>query len=457
MQKSLRILQMTSQEVQDILTIELNDNPFLEILEEPSQTLDSETKEKSETEDYESTESNETDIVDGNMLDKSEEEYLHYERVTTREDFDNNFDQVAGEKKTLRDILIEQINLTITTPKHRVMAVYITDLLDSNAYLKEPIEAISSQLKCTTEEIEEVLRLLHSFEPAGAYARDLSECLTIQLKDKGIFNDKYRTLVANLELIAAREIKKLARLCKTEVEIIYDMIEVIKSLDPKPGRNYDTERERAIIPDAIVYREGDGLKLRLNSNLFWHTKVNNEYFNRTITLTKNEQEKKFCTEKLKYANWLTSVMEKRAKAILRVAEQIVCNQYEFFTYGVNYLKPMTLRSVAESLGVHESTISRVSNKILATPFGNYEMKYFFTNALNSPVFAEQISTSSAKNRIKQIIENEPANQTFSDEQISQLLHAQGIEISRRTVTKYREGMAIPTSSQRKRNKQYNVK
>jgi RNA polymerase sigma-54 factor len=442
MQQSLKILQMSSLDLNEYLNTEIENNPFIE---------------KLESDDYDKHLSNSND----NELNESsnqwqEESYSRYEKTSSGLD-DNYIENLDLTKPSLKSALVEQINIEINNPKEKFIALFITDLLDDNGYLTEKLESIAQQLQCDIGLIKAVLNKLYTLEPIGAYAIDLKDCLLIQLNEKKLLNNQFKKLVENLELIPKGEIKKLSKICVIDINDITEYIKVIQTLDPKPGRKYDKEPIKTLIPDVFIKKNSKNeLIAILNNNSFPKININEKYFKYIAQHTKTIQEKKYCSEKMHNANWLIKAINQRAETILKVANQIIIEQYEFFEKGINYLKPMTLNTIAKQLNLHESTISRISNKVLSTPFGTFEIKYFFNSALSSTYSENMVSTLSIKQKIKELVENENPKKILSDEDICELIKEQGTNIARRTVAKYRQILNIPSSSERKRLKSISI-
>jgi RNA polymerase sigma-54 factor len=364
------------------------------------------------------------------------------------------FDQAAARPRTLREHLLEQIGADLPNQTDRVIAAYLLDQLDEAGYLRSDIADAAARLGCTPDRIKPVLARLQDLDPPGVFARDLPECLALQLRDRNRLDPAMQTLLDNLPLLAARNGAALMRLCHVDADDLSDMIGEIKSLDPRPGLAFDPPQAQPIVPDILMRPQPDGGWLvELNTETLPRVLVNNRYYARISRATRSKNERDYLTDRLQAANWLIKSLHQRATTILKVAAEIVEQQDGFFRHGVQSLRPLILRDIADAIGMHESTVSRVTtNKYIATPRGLFELKYFFTSAIAASRGGEAHSAESVRFRIRHLIDREPAESTLSDERIVELLQAEGVDIARRTVAKYREAMRIPSSVQRRREK-----
>jgi RNA polymerase sigma-54 factor len=295
---------------------------------------------------------------------------------------------------------------------------------------------------------------LQEFDPPGVFARDLPECLALQLRDRNRLDPAMRLLLDNLPLLAARNAPALLRICGVDAEDLAEMVAEIKSLDPRPGHAFDPPLAQPVIPDVIMraQRDGDWL-VELNADTLPRVLVNNRYFARVSRAVHSKAEREYLSDRLQSANWLVKSLDQRATTILKVASDIVRQQDGFFRRGVQALRPLILRDIADAIGMHESTESRVTtNKDMATPRGLFELKYFFTASIAASRGGDAHSAEAVRFRIRGLIDGEPSDDTLSDERIVELLEKDGVEIARRTVAKYREAMRIPSSVQRRREK-----
>ena len=303
-----------------------------------------------------------------------------------------------------------------------------------------------------------MLARLQQLDPAGVFARDLKECLALQLRDRNRLDPAMAALLDHLELLADGpsdgDVAALGQICGVDAVDVADMIREIQSLDPKPGHAFDPPLAQPVVPDILMRAQPKGgWVVELNAETLPRVLVNNSYYARIRQATRSKTEKAYLTERLYAANWLVKALHQRAITILKVAAEIVRQQAAFFHYGVPSLRPLILRDIADAIGMHESTISRVtSNKYMATPRGLYELKYFFTSAIAASGGSGAHSAEAVRHRIRALIDDEPADDTLSDERIVELLRHEGVDIARRTVAKYREAMRIGSSVQRRRDK-----
>ncbi len=366
----------------------------------------------------------------------------------------SGLDQAPARPHTLREHLMEQIGADLPNHADRVIAAYLLDQLDEAGYLRGELGDAAVRLGCPADRVERVLARLQELDPPGIFARDLPECLALQLRDRNRLDPAMQVLLDNLPLLAARNAGALMRLCGVDAEDLAGMIAEIKSLDPRPGLAFDAPLAQAIVPDILMRATPEGgWIVELNSETLPRVLVNNRYYARVSRATRSRADRDYLTERLQAANWLVKSLHQRAATILKVAIEIVQQQDGFFRHGVQSLRPLILRDIADAIGMHESTVSRVtSNKYIATPRGLFELKYFFTSAIPASHGGESHSAEAVRFRIRGLIEGEAAESTLSDERIVELLQGQGIDIARRTVAKYREAMGIPSSVQRRRDR-----
>ncbi len=359
----------------------------------------------------------------------------------------------AGEI-ALRDHLQGQINIDITDPVDRMIAVHMLDALNDAGYLSTGIDDIAETLGCSEEQVERVLEIVQRFDPPGIFARDLAECLRIQLEDLNHYDPVIRILVENLDLLGKREFKELRRLCGVNHEDFTHMVDEIKSLNPKPAMAFDYSVAQPVIPDVSVRRSAEGgWVVELNSDTLPRVLINNRYLTEISKSATRAEDKEYIAECYQSANWLVRALHQRAQTIMKVAAEIVRQQEQFLDHGIQHLKPLVLRNIGEVLDIHESTVSRVTNnKYIATPRGIYELKYFFTFAVGENIDGETSSAEAVRFQVKSLIEAESVDNVLSDDKIVSILHGSGVDIARRTVAKYREAMHIPSSVQRRREK-----
>jgi len=472
LQQAIKLLQLSNMELSTFIDQELERNPLLEredaddrgeveaaplepitAPEEPP-LLDGmvagEANEAMDV-DYDNLYNNDSagDSVDG-------EAFAQWSKSGGRADFEDgesNLEQTLAGDLSLRDHLVAQINVDVTDPAERLIGLYLISMLDECGYLVGDLAEVASRLDCPLEKVEAVLARLQRFDPAGVFARSLKECLALQLAEKNRLDPAMQAMLDNLPMLARRDLAGLTRVCGVDAEDLSDMIAEIKELDPKPALRFDHVVTQAVIPDVLMRRAQDGGWLvELNADTLPRVLVDTRYYARIAGSAKTREDKTYLSERYQSANWLVKSLHQRATTILKVATELVRQQDAFFRLGIQHLRPLVLRDIATVIGMHESTVSRVtSNKYMSTPRGIFELKYFFTQSIGSADGGDAHSAESVRHRIKALIDAENAA-VLSDDRIVEILKGEGIDIARRTVAKYREAMNIPSSVQRRREK-----
>jgi RNA polymerase sigma-54 factor len=355
---------------------------------------------------------------------------------------------------SLADHLLEQLHVAVADPALRLIGAHLIHMVDEEGYLRGDLGDLAAKLAAPPSLIEKVLALLQGFDPPGVLARSLAECLALQLREQNRYDPQIAKLLANLDLLGSHNLAALKRAVGVNAEELAEMIVEIKSLNPKPGLKFGSVQLQPMLPDVLVRPAHDGSWLvELNNETLPRVLVNRSYFAR-VSKSGSEKDKGYLNECLQSATWLVKSLDQRARTILRVAEEIVRQQDGFLSCGIAHLKPLNLKTVADAISMHESTVSRVtSNKYMATPRGVFELKYFFTSAIASAAGDEAFSSEAVRHRIRQLINSEAAGAVLSDDKIVEFLKRDGIDIARRTVAKYREALRIPSSVQRRREKQ----
>jgi RNA polymerase sigma-54 factor len=363
-----------------------------------------------------------------------------------------SIEDVTEGARTLRDELSEQLRLSISDPAERIIGAHLIALLDPSGRLAADPETIATALGADLAQVEAVRARMMRFEPVGMFARDLRECLAVQLIERNRYDPAIAALLDNLELLARRDLRRLMTVCGVDAADLTEMIAELKRLDPKPGAAYDAMPPQPLIPDVLMRALPDGAwSLELNPETMPRLLVNHTFSARVLPGASRE-EKTYLTEKLQTANWLVKSLQQRAHTILKVASEIVRQQDAFFRRGVAHLRPLILRDIADAVEMHESTVSRVTaNKYIATPRGTFELKYFFTTAI-AGTSGETHSAEAVRHRIRALVGAEGPDDILSDDAIVAILRREGVDIARRTVAKYREALRIPSSVQRKREK-----
>lgn len=361
--------------------------------------------------------------------------------------------QIAGELD-LRSRLLEQLAADVTDPTERLIGAALIDLIDEAGYLTDPLDETAIMLGIEEPDLLPVLKRLQRFDPVGCFCSDLKECLSIQLQELDRFDPAMQALMANLPKLAARDFTALRRICGVDAEDLADMIQELRALDPKPGTRYRATVAQTVTPDIVMRPlPKGGWAVELNSETLPRVLVNRSYYMEVTSGSRSREDKDYLSECWASATWLTKSLHQRAQTIMKVAGEIVRQQDAFFRHGVQHLKPLILRDIADAIEMHESTVSRVTtNKYMATPRGVYELKYFFTAAIQGADGQAAHSAEAVRHRIKALIDAEDPKSILSDDKIVEILRADGVDIARRTVAKYREALRLPSSVQRRREK-----
>ena len=361
-------------------------------------------------------------------------------------------DPKVEKKENLRDHLTNQLNMEIRNALEKKVGQYIIDRIDDAGYFSEEESKISKNLGVKENTVKNVIEKLRSFDPPGIFAKNLSQCLLIQLKERGQYSNKMELLLNNLTLLEKRNFSKISKICGVTESELSEMIGLIKTLNPKPGEIFINEITETVIPDILLRKnKKNKWELKINEETLPQIFVNAGYAQELKKKINNEKEKSFVTQHLESANWLIKAIQQRSETLLKVASKIVQIQERFFDQGIEKLKPLTLREIAESIDIHESTVSRItSNKYIGTPRGNYQLKFFFSSAVKSLDLGNTFSSKSVQFKIKKLIENEKREKPLTDNDLVRLLKEKGIKIARRTITKYRKKLRILDSLKRKR-------
>jgi len=363
-----------------------------------------------------------------------------------------DFEGFADTAGTLADHLLAQAGASVAGAE-MFIAAHLIDQIDEAGYLTVPLVEIADRLGVPLARVEDVLAIIHSFDPTGVGARDLAECLALQAREADRYDPCMARLIDNLDLLARGEIARLKRMCGVDDEDMADMIRELRGYDPKPGCRYGGEPAQPVVPDIYVARRKDGWAIEINQATLPRLLVNRSYYTELASGPQNKASKTWLNDCLASANWLVKALDQRQRTIVKVATEIVKQQEAFFLHGVAHLKPMTLRQVADVIEMHESTVSRVtSNKYLSCERGLYELKYFFTSAIQASDGGDAVSAEAVKSAIKTLIAAEEPKAILSDDTLVDLLKEKGFDIARRTVAKYREALGIGSSVQRRRQK-----
>ncbi len=480
LQQAIKLLQLSNLELADYVENELERNPLLEREEGTGAEAEAQAKEPDgEAADLDGAPLDQTlsredfgtaaDLDAGHddlYTDESRAErplpaeprapLVDWSKAGTggRADGDEDFEGMLTAEVTLKHHLESQLVIAALDPAQRFIAVVLIEAVDEAGYLRVDLAEVAERLGCSMADCEAVLTILQGFDPAGVFARDLAECLGLQLKERDRLDPAMQALLTRLDLVAKRDLNGLASLCGLETSDIVEMIGEIRGLTPKPGLAFGAEPVQPVVPDVYVREAQDGAwHVELNSDTLPRVLVNARYYAEVNANTRSREDKAYLAECFNNANWLVKSLDQRARTIIKVASEIVRQQDAFLTRGVRHMRPLNLRVIAEAIGMHESTVSRVtSNKYMATPRGLFELKYFFTAAIAAVNGGEAHSAEAVRDRIRELVDKE-AHDILSDDKIVTILSESGIDIARRTVAKYREALRIPSSVERRRLRQ----
>lgn len=467
LQQALKLLQMPTLELQQVLKQEILQNPLLEEVDESEMELDEEepveteerTAERTEAEGQEAPAPKAEEEEEGDEAKKDANEYDDYFETSfgsgdgfineeSREDF---VERVPVAKQSFIEYLMSQLRLVTEDEQTRRIGEYLIGSLDDSGYLTCQLKEVADTFGIGEPEVERVLKIIQTFDPIGVGARDLKECLLIQLEAKGLSDSLAARIVRDhFQEFKQKKYLDLSKVLKAPLKEIQEQAHVIGSLNPKPGLDILADEPKYVIPDLIVDLVGDRYIVTLNDRNIPRLRISQSYrdeLQQNVEL--NDEAKEFIQGRLKNAKWLIQTIEQRRRTMIKVMEAIVEEQREFFEKGAASLRPLTLQQVASKIGMHESTVSRVTtNKYVQTPRGVYELKYFFSSSLSTES-GEEVSAKSAKMKIKGIIAKEDARRPLSDQKIADILKKDGLIIARRTVAKYREQLNILPARHRK--------
>ncbi|MGD0230649.1 MAG: RNA polymerase factor sigma-54 [Syntrophorhabdales bacterium] len=433
LQQAIRLLQLSQLELIEAIEQEIKENPVLELQEEEPQEAETQKKEE--------------------MLEWLER-YSPSEDFMPREDKDYpDYENIVKKASGLRDYLRWQVGLSDFVAEERIFAEWIIENIDDNGYLASKLEEISEMSGIPLESLESVLKKVQKLDPPGVGARDLRECLLIQYREGGEKDDIFEDVVDNhFDLVKKMDPKELTKKTAYSIEQIRAVFEKIKSFDPKPGRNYESDQPIYVVPDVHVVKGEDGFEVFLNDEGVPDLKMNRYYVELFVSEKVNGDTKEYIKKKIKQAEWFMKSLQQRERTLYLVAKSIVDFQKEFFEKGIRCLKPLILKDVANFVGVHESTVSRItSNKYMGTPSGVFEMKFFFTTGVGSENGGDAQSANAVMDCISEIVTKEDKDNPLKDEEIVALLRERfHAKIARRTVAKYREVLHIQSSRERRK-------
>jgi len=469
LQQAIKLLQMSNVELEAFVESELEKNPLLQRDEsenQPEHVVQDEapgaTEHAADADARADMDASHDEASPGERATGDAPEVadaggaIDWSKAGSGGSFDRDGEGLEGtltREVTLTEHLTEQLAVAGMIAADNAIAHVLIDGIDEGGYLRADLADVADRLGCEIEDVEAVLGVVQGFDPPGVAARDVRECLMLQLKDLGRYDPFMARLLDNLPLLARRDLTALKKLCGVDDEDLREMIAEIRGLTPRPGAAFGGEAATPIEPDVFVREGAGGLwHVELNGDTLPRLLVDQRYHARVSGQSRSDQEKTFVSDCLAQANWLMKSLDQRARTILKVSSEIVRQQDAFLAYGVQHLRPLNLKTVAEAIGMHESTVSRVtSNKYMATPRGVFEMKFFFTSAIASSEGGEAHSAESVRDKIRQLVATERAEaDVHSDDRLVEILKGLGVDIARRTVAKYREAMRIPSSVDRRR-------
>ncbi len=457
LQQAIKLLQMSRMELETAVRSELEENPILE------ETVDLKEEDLKRTKEAASEVELPSESLDPNTQDPRKQDEFEWESYFEQnqkppKDFSSgneeimNYENIMTTTQSLQDYLSWQVKMNGFSDHEEIAAEAILAYMDEDGYVKASLEELAQEENIPLEDLEDALSLIQEFDPPGVGARDLKECLLIQARHLEEDTTDFVYLIQNhLKDLEKRNYEAIAKAMNKDVLEVIDICKIIYSMEPKPGRAYHENDTHYVTPDVYVYKVGDDFVVSLNEDGLPRLKISNFYKNMLKGGGANKQEQEYIQEKLKSAVWLIKSIHQRQRTIYKVAEAIVKRQREFFEKGAGFLKPMVLRDIAGDIGMHESTVSRVTTaKYMHTPQGIYELKYFFNSGISATDGGDALASESVKLKIKDLIAKEDPKSPLSDQKIAELLKKDGVDIARRTVAKYREMLRLLPSSQRKR-------
>ena len=466
LQQAIKLLQLSNVELQEFVEGELERNPLLEREESSTEAKRPEDGGDAQQLEFDSGMAPAEAALDVSVADIAPDLSANelaeagaapmqdWSKSSSGKSFDDmpGIEETLASDKTLAEHLDAQLTEAGLSPVERMIGGVLIDAVDDWGYMRADVLEIAHRIGASDADVLRVLQVMQGFEPTGVMARDIPECLTLQLKERGRFDPAMEALIANLDLLAKGHFERLMTLCGVDREDLSDMIAEVRALTPKPGAGFGGGAVQSVAPDVYVKQSPDGTWLvELNTDTMPRVLMNQRYYATVSKTAKREEDKQFLTECAANASWLVKSLDQRARTILKVAREIVRQQDGFFAHGVAHLRPLNLKTVAAAIEMHESTVSRVtSNKYLSCARGVFELKYFFTASINAADGGESHSAEAVRFQIKGLIDGETPIEILSDDRIVEILREKGIDIARRTVAKYRESLRIPSSVERKR-------
>jgi RNA polymerase sigma-54 factor len=463
LQQAIKLLQLSNIELTEFVEAELERNPLLE--REESQVEAPKAESADAALSFEDGASNgpeldvdaadvNPDLSAGDLADAGAAPLTDWSKASSGKSFDDlpDLQDTLTSDLTLAEHLDIQLTEAGLSPMDRMIGGQLIDAIDDWGYMRADTREIADRIGAPEAQVLSVLSTMQGFEPVGVMARDIPECLSLQLKDRNRFDPAMEKLIGHLDLLAKGHMERLEHIVGVDREDLLDMVAEIRALTPKPGAVFGGQPAQTVAPDVYVRPAPDGSwVVELNTDTMPRVLMNKRYYATVSKTAKRDEDKAFLSECAANASWLVKSLDQRARTILKVAREIVRQQDGFFAYGVAHLRPLNLKTVATAIEMHESTVSRVtSNKYIATPRGLFELKYFFTASIASADGGESHSAEAVRHQIKGLIDGEGETDILSDDRIVEILKDKGVDIARRTVAKYRESLRIPSSVERKR-------
>tara|TARA_S200000501_G_scaffold317515_1_gene310898 strand:+ start:2595 stop:4028 length:1434 start_codon:yes stop_codon:yes gene_type:complete len=454
--QAIKLFELNNIELEEYINREIIDNPFLD--KDDGSNEEDADKNYNENILTENTSSNESEIHISNQESPIDDQSNIFDNNygSDNSEINNYIEETVSFKQSSKDFLIEQVNITFKNALDRQIAFLLIDNLESSGFLKISLKDFSIDIGINENKINEVLSKLKKFEPVGIFSQSLEESFLLQLEDRELLNNSIKKLINNLEILASGDLKKLIKICDIDENEIFKMLKIIRSCNPSPLSSFDkNDYDDIKEPDVVIKKIKSKWIVELNENTLPKVLVNTGYYEELASKNLTKEDKDYLATRYASGKWLLKALEQRSATILRVSREIIRQQNAFLENGLAYIKPMILKDIAKELDLHESTISRITNsKEIDTPRGIYSLKFFFSKAIVT-AGNDDISSQSVKTKIRNFIDNETVK-TLSDKKLKYLLDDSGINIARRTITKYREEMNIPSSFERKKIKKLKI-
>ncbi len=464
LQQAIKLLQLTNIELSDFIDKAKLENPFLK---ENTQTISKKNEEEKSSNTYENMNSSLDPLKNDSKLDLentfdshiSSNSKMENKKLFDKEVIKSGSNKSAGEviektlehKVSLRDHLINQINLTLKKNQTKTVAIAMIDYLHPSGWFISSTSEVAKELNVDISMVEKVLSKLKNLEPVGIFSQNLAECLKIQLVENRQFNQHFAILLENLNILPSGKFRQISKLCKVSEDKLFQMIKILKTLNPKPAENFNEENVNVEQPDILVTRSAKGWRIDLNGSTLPSVNVDESYIEEMNNYNLDEKGNAFTLEKIGEARWLKKAVDQRNKTILKVTSEILKKQVGFFRHGFSHMKPMILKDISDEIGMHESTVSRVTNsKLILTEWGVMPLKNFFSASISGSENSELHAASAVRETIKNLISSEIAGKPLSDDKLAGILNKEGMDVARRTVAKYRDMLNIPSSSQRRK-------